>query len=377
MDIIERAKELERLGEKEKSAETYLEASKITGEAWTAGKAGDIYLSLGKIEKAKKAYDRIIDCGIYPLYDYLIDFYLKIKDFNKASELFEHCFPMATHSKKLAFADKLFKLNAFREAEFWYLSSVGNVYDEKNPYLTKVGECKEKLGFTRVKKISKADGYFFQGDYRNALSSYRGSVKTSKYAKTKTAECYFMLKDYANAEKLYRELAQETDDAYYMFMLGECYNSEDIDANTLENAVYWFEYSLEKGSDFPCYHLGICYQFGRGTEKNLEKAVKMFEMGAKSEIDTANCLCKLGNIYYNEGDIEKATKFYREAAGLGNLRALLNIAIAYFDNVLPIFSYEEIKCFLAKAASLGSKRAYDMLIEIETTNGKKGDGERV
>ncbi len=368
MGIIERAKELERLGDKEKAAETYLQASKETGEMWTAGKAGDIYLSLGKIEKAKKAYDNIIDCGLYPLYDYLIDFYLKIKDFDRASELFDRCFPSAAHSKKLAFADKLFKLNAFREAEFWYLNSVGNVYDDKNPYLTKAGEYKEKLGFVREKKISKADYYFFQGDYKSALSSYRGSIKTSRYAKTKAAECYFVLKDYDNAKKLYRELVQETDDAYYMFMLAECYNSEDIDVNTLENAIYWFEYSLEMGSKFPCYHLGICYQFGRGTEENLEKAIEMFEMGANEEIDTANCLCKLGNIYYNNGDIEKATKFYRKAAGLGNLRALLNIAIAYFDKEIPIFSYEEIKCFLAKAAALGSKRAYEMLGEVEMVN---------
>ncbi len=363
MNILERAKELERLGDKEKAAETYLQASKETGEMWTAGKAGEIYLSLGKIEKAKKAYDNIIDCGLYPLYDYLIDFYLKIKDFDRASELFEQCFPSAAHSKKMIFADKLFKLKAYSHAERWYLNGVNNVYEDKNPYLTKVGESREKIGFIKKKKITKADDYFFQCDYKNALFSYRVSIKTSKYAKTKAAECYFMLKDYDNAKKLYRELVQETDDAYYMFMLAECYNSEDIDVNTLENAVYWYEYSKEMGSKLPCYHLGICYQFGRGTEENLEKAIEMFEMGANEEIDSANCLCKLGNIYYNKGDIEKATNYYRKAAGLGNLRALLNIAIAYFDKKIPIFSFEEIKCFLAKAAALGSKRAYDMFME--------------
>ncbi len=368
MNIIEKAKQLEIAGEKEMAALTYLEASKQTGEMWACGKAGDIYLSLGKIEKAKRAYDNIIDCGIYPLYDYLIDFYLKIEEFERASQLFEHCFPASTHSKKIAFADKLFNLNAFEEAEYWYLNSIGNVYDDKNPYLTKVGESKEKFGLIRIKKISKADDYFYQGNYKSAIISYSGSIKVSQYAKTKVAECYFMLKDYDRAKRLYRELVQETDDAYYMFMLAECYNSEDIDVNTLENAVYWYEYSLEMGSKYPYYHLGICYQFGRGTEANLDKAIQMFELGANEQIDRANCLCKLGNIFYNKGDIERATAYYKSATSLGNVRALLNVSIAFFDNEISIFSYEQIRCFLAKASALGSARALDMFNKIVMAN---------
>ncbi len=368
MEKIQKAKELEAMGEKQKSAEAYLEAYYETGEAWTAGKAGEIYYSLGEIEKAKKAYDNLIDCGVYPLYDYLVDFYLKINDFNRASDLFEQCFPYSPHSKKVAFADKLFALKAYKEAEFWYFNSVDGVYEDKNPYLTKVGEHSEKLGLFTSKKVSKGDDYFFQGNYKSALSSYHGAIKSSLYAKTKSAECNFLLKDYENAKKLYRELVQQTDDSYYMFMLGECYNSEDIDVNTLENAVYWFNYALEKGSKYPYYHLGICYQFGQGVEKDLSKALELFTLGAKEDIDTANCLCKLGNIYYNDGDIEKATKYYKEAASLNNARALLNIAICYFEKEIPIFSYEEIKCFLAKSASLGSKRAYEMLLKVEMAN---------
>ncbi len=367
MNIIEKAKNLEALGEKEKAAELYLKASLTTNEIWTAAKAGELYYELGNIKTAKEAYKSILDCGLYPLYDYLIDFYLKIGEFKEAVKNFNYCYPFATRSKKLLFADKLFDLKAYSYAKSLYLSCVESISEDKNPYFKKLGSF-NKVGFFQSKKLIKADNYFISSNYKSALPIYSSLIKNNLYAKTKTAECYFSLKDYENAKKIYRELVQETDDSYYMFMLAECYNSEDVDVNTLENAVYWYEYSLQLKSIYPYYHLGICYQFGKGTAENLDKAIEMFKLGALKEIDKANCLCKLGNVYYNKGDIDKATSYYKQAAGLGNSRALLNIAITYFENEISIFSYEEILCFLAKAASLGSKRALEMLNDAELAN---------
>ncbi len=364
MEIIERAKLFEKQGEKQKAAKAYLQAVTESGETWAAVKAGDIYFELGMLDMAKEAYAFIVDCGIYPLYDRLIEFYIKIKDYGNASQLFEKCFPFASSSQKIVFGDRLFDLKAYKQAEYWYLSAVEKFHEDKNPYLTKVGEYKEKFGFVKIKKITKADEYFYEGNYKLAAHGYNSAKKSSKYAKTKAAECYFLLKEFDNAKTLYRELVQETDDSYYMFMLAECYNGEEVDENTLENAVYWYEYALEKGSVYPYYHLGICYQFGRGTEENLQKAIELYKKGAKEKIDCANCLCKLGNIYYNKGMIFESTEYYRRAASLGNARSLLNIAILYFNEEISVFSFDEIRCFLSKAAALGSKRAYEMMEEI-------------
>ena len=368
MDSLARAKELEKQGNKKESAELYLKAINETEEVWPAAKAGELFLEVGEIQKAKKAYNLILGCENHLLYDHLINFYLKIEEYEEASDIFMTCYPYAPHSKKIAFADKLFQLKAFEEAEMWYLNSIDNVYQDKNPYFKKVGEHNEKFGFLSSKSLSKADDYYFHSEFKSALTLYSRLAKNSDYAKIKSAECAFMLKDFEKAKVYYRELVQATDDAYLMFMLAECYNSEDIDTNTLENAVYWYEYALEQGCELCYYHLGICYEFGRGTDENIEKALEMYRRGASLEVDKANCLCKLGNYYYKNNEPEKATEYYKQAAELGNQRALLNIAIAYFESEIPYFSYEEIKCFLAKAAALGSKRAYDMLITAKQVN---------
>lgn len=371
MNILNQAKELEKQGKKREAAETFLRSLDETEEIWPAAKAGELFFEIGEIAKAKKAYNQIIGCENHLLYDHLINFYIKIKEFSKASDIFSSCYPYAPHSKKLAFADKLFNLKAYEDAEFWYLNSIDNIYQDKNPYFTKVGEHSEKFGFLNLKSVAKADEYYFQSDFKSALHLYSRLAKNSNYAKIKSAECAFMLKDFEKAKVYYRELVQETDDAYLMFMLAECYNSEDIDTNTLENAVYWYEYALEKGCELCYYHLGMCYEFGRGTDENIEKALEMYRNGSVIEVDKANCLCKLGNYYYKNNQPEKATEYYKQAAELGNQRALLNIAIAYFESEIPYFSYEEIKCFLAKAAALGSKRAYDMLLTVKHVNEKE------
>lgn len=174
-----------------------------------------------------------------------------------------------------------------------------------------------------------------------------------------------MLKDFEKAKNLYRELVQKTDDAYLKFMLAECYNSEEVDVNTFEDALYWYEYALEGGCELVYYHLGLCYQFGRGTEEDLGKAEKMFEEGTKHKVDAGDCYCKLGNLAYMRGDTAKAAEYYRKAAKLNNARALLNIAVGYLNKEIRCFRFDEIKCFLAKAAALGNRRAYDLLKEIE------------
>ena len=366
MEEIVAAKKTEAEGNAEKAAELYEQAFDKTGEAWLAVKAGELYRAAGNLQKGRKAIDRVIGCGNSVIYDRLLRFYFDSGEIKRACNLFLLLFPDAGRGKRIAFADKLMQAGSYKTAEEWYKGCIEGTSYYSYPYLSKTcGEDNEKLGYFARRAIRKGDMYFLAESYKDALPHYAYAAKTSDYAKKKQAECCFMLKDFKKAKSLYRELVQKTDDAYFKFMLAECYNSEDVDANTFEDALYWYEYALESGCDLVYYHLGLCYQFGRGTEEDLEKAEKMFSEGTKHKTDEGDCYCKLGNLAYMRGDAEKAAEYYRKAATLNNARALLNIAIGYLNKEIRCFRFSEVKCFLAKASALGNRRAYDLLQDIE------------
>ena len=351
------------------SPEEYYDLYNRTGDIKFVAYAGELFYKQGKIKDAKRAYDEIIENNDYvsavDYYEDGIKFYFNIKDYDRVSEAFELCYPYATSEQMIKLGDAFYKNKVFDKAERWYISAISEFKVEKNKYLSHIQDNIGDVSKDVLKLLKRADEYFLEGKFKFALPLYKKALKHCQYAKIKYAECCFMLKDFEKAKTLYRELVQKTDDGYFMFMLAECYNSEEIDVNTLENAIYWYEYALEKGCNLCYYHLGICYEFGRGTDENAEKAVKMYRKGLEYEVDKDNCFCKLGNYYYKNKELEKAIKYYKEAATLGNYRALLNIAIVYFEKGLSCFSYEEIKCFLAKSAALGSKRAYEMLIKVK------------
>ena len=256
------------------------------------------------------------------LYDRLIRFYFDTGDFKGASDLFLEFFTDAAREKRLAFADGLLRAGAFGEAEEWYKSCIENTSYYSYPYLSRTGgEESGQYGYFVRRALRKGDQCFRSEWYKEALAQYAHAAKVSDYAKRKQAECCFMLKDFEKAKNLYRELVQKTDDAYLKFMLAECYNSEEVDVNTFEDALYWYEYALEGGCELVYYHLGLCYQFGRGTEEDLGKAEKIFEEGTKHKVDAGDCYCKLGNLAYMRGETEKAAENYRKAAKLNNARA--------------------------------------------------------
>ena len=366
MEKIASAKKLEAEGRAAEAAVLYEQAFGETDEDWMAVKAGELYRAAGNAKKGRQVIDRVIGCGNPIIYDRLLRFYFDTGDYKGASDLFSELFTDAVREKRMAFADRLLRAGAFGEAEEWYKTCIEAVVSDPYPYLSATGDAQaEQYGYFVRRALRRGDRHFRRGAYREALAQYAHAAKVSDYAKKKQAECCFLLKDFERAKNLYRELVQKTDDAYFKFMLGECYNSEDVDVNTLEDALYWYEYALEGGCELVYYHLGLCYQFGRGTEEDLAKAEKMFDEGTKYKVDEGDCYCKLGNLAYMRGDTDKAAEHYRKAAKLNNARALLNIAIGYLNKEIRCFRFGEVKCFLAKAAALGSRRAYDLLKELE------------
>ena len=241
--------------------------------------------------------------------------------FAEASRLFAYSLPNASYVQKMKFGDKMFKHKVYREALYWYEECIGAPIVEEYYY------------FIDDPKYDKAKKQFLKKEYRRAMNEYR----------------YF---------------AQEFDDGYAMFMLGECYMHELANEYAYEHAVYWYQYALEHGNTYAYYPLGIAYQFGYGVEKDLKRAEELFEEGTKYAIDKDNCYCKLGNFCYERGEYEKAQEYYGKASVLNNARALLNTAIGYFNRDLKM-DKSMVACLLAKSAALGNERAKELFYSLK------------
>lgn len=190
----------------------------------------------------------------------------------EASRVFAFSEPNASYAQKMQFADRLYKKNAFREALPWYEECIGTPIEEEYYYLTENGNYEQDLPKNVLAKLKKGDTMYETRRYKAAMEYYFPFAEISRYAATKTAECYFLLKDYAKAKEIYRVLAQETDEGYFMFMLGECYTHGLGNEYAFEHAAYWYLYALEHGDTYAYYPLGLAYQFGRGVECDPQKS---------------------------------------------------------------------------------------------------------
>ena len=86
-----------------------------------------------------------------------------------------------------------------------------------------------------------------------------------------------------------------------------------------------------KGIPFYQFTLGKCYLYGRGTEKNYEKAVEW--LGKAVAQNNPGALNSMGVCYYYgyavKQDYREAVKYFRRAAENGEEYAYLNLASCY------------------------------------------------
>lgn len=116
--------------------------------------------------------------------------------------------------------------------------------------------------------------------------------------------------------------------------LGFCYHMGDgVEQNNIEAKKYW-EQASKKGSNGAHYNLGVLYENGWGVSKNLNKALNYYKKNIKKKNDYFN-MSLLGMArHYFEGlgtnkNIKKGINIYEQAAKLGNLRAMYELANMY------------------------------------------------
>lgn len=301
------------------------------------------------LEACKKGYD-IEDAycinEIADLYFYGND-ELKYKiDYKKAFELYKKA-----HEK-----GNLYSTNKIAEL---YINGKGVKVDYNLAYKY----AKEALdkNFNRAKwtmAVLYHYGYGVKKDVNKALQYYKEAYKNEKdyftfnYAKLYAEGIEGALEpDYNKAIKLFNEyLVKEPNNYSALYNISFSYRK----LKDYENAYKYIKKALAIQPKNGLYNrvIGYYYENGLGTDKDINKAIKHYEIA--HEQDDAYATFKLGMIYRekekNVYDIDKAIDYLKQAADKGDKDALGFLADTY------IYYKKEYK------------KAYDLLVAADKDN---------
>ena len=95
-----------------------------------------------------------------------------------------------------------------------------------------------------------------------------------------------------------------------------------------EEALLFFNYAEEIGSNKAIYYLGLCYHYGYGVDKSLLVAFESWIFAA--DLGVSEAMYNIG-LYYNDGneliekDTKKAFEWFQKAANFGSYEALFKL----------------------------------------------------
>lgn len=180
------------------------------------------------------------------------------------------------------------------------------------------------------------NGYGTHVDYSEARTWYEKSSKNGcARALRHIGFCYQdglgVKKDICEAIKWY-DRAIDAGDISSMVTKGAIYyyGKEDTPINYTE-AARLYAMAADKGDDDGMWRLALCYQKGKGVEKNLEKSFELFKKSA--EKDNPEACYGLGQCYYLgygvEKDYNEAFVLFQKAAGKGQRGSLWQLGRCY------------------------------------------------
>ncbi|EXX65228.1 Skt5p [Rhizophagus irregularis DAOM 197198w] len=135
------------------------------------------------------------------------------------------------------------------------------------------------------------------------------------------------------SQEIYNWLIDNQNNLDSNFLLGYFnYYGIEISDNIIQ-AFNLFIKASEQDHTLAQVYVGLCYEFGYGTEKNEKIAFKFFEKVANKNYPSG--INYLG-YFYERGmgikkDLKKAFSLYEKAANLGNILAQYNLAIMYMN----------------------------------------------
>ncbi|AFN35762.1 tetratricopeptide repeat protein [Taylorella equigenitalis] len=136
--------------------------------------------------------------------------------------------------------------------------------------------------------------------------------------------------------------------------------AEDLDIATLEQ-------NAAEGDARSQFKLGEAYEFGKGVEKNPEKAFELYSKAANHGYRAAQT--NLGFLYDTgtgtKQDFDAAMNWYKAAANQGDLAAMYNIGLLYEAGRGVKKDIDTAKMWYKKACDLDDQDSCNKLKELQ------------
>ena len=131
------------------------------------------------------------------------------------------------------------------------------------------------------------------------------------------------------------------------------------------------------GYHYAQYMIGVCYDFGNGTEQDSTTAFEWYtKSAAQGNSDAMN---NLGYSYQHgfgvDQDLTKAFELYEQSALLGNSYGMFNVGVFYEKGVGVTRNLNKAKKWYAKSAAQGNDGAQTKLDKLNAPPAAESDDE--
>ena len=191
-------------------------------------------------------------------------------------------------------------------------------------------------------------------DYRMAGAYFKNAAKMNYKPAIAALEKLILEGKYKNVQS--KQTLSSNTESKELFEKGvDYYNGRN---NTKIDYVKAFECFLSSSIDgyAPAMNwLGYCYEYGKGTKKNLDSAFGWYEKAANANV--ANAIYHLGRLYYDgkgvQQDYNKAFGLFKKACDLRESNAYEYLADCYCSGQGTKINYEKALQFYLKVKPRG------------------------
>ena len=209
-----------------------------------------------------------------------------------------------------------------------------------------------KLGYIYGNKKEVKD------DVKSFYWYKKGAEKGDGCCNNSLGVCYILgvgtRKNAVEAAKCFEIAANAGNTAAYR-NVGRVYQYEK-EVMDYDKAFYWYKKAAEAGDAYAYNDLGVCYQNGIGTIRNIDESFSWYKKAANAGNIVA--YRNLGLLYQKETkDLTEAFRWFKKAADAGNTDAYNDVAIYYQNGRGTARDLTEAVKWYEKAVEAGNKAA--------------------